>query len=113
MDEIVSLQNWYKSQCDGAREHHYGISIESCDNPGWWVKIDLAGTSLDGKAFDPVARNVSPAQIERIAAGLEADHGRGPDWMLCEVKGNVFSGAGDPDKLQVILETFLAWAKAS
>jgi hypothetical protein len=30
--------------------------------------------------------------------------------MLCEIKNKVFEGAGDPEKLQTILETFLNWA---
>jgi hypothetical protein len=112
MNEITRLQNWYKSQCNGDWEHQHGISITSCDNPGWWVKVDLASTPLETKSFTPVVRNVSPEQMKRIAKGLEPDMcDRGPDWMLCEVKDKVFDGAGDPDKLQTILETFLNWAK--
>jgi hypothetical protein len=112
MNELDRLHAWYKMQCNGDWEHHQGISITSCDNPGWWVKIDLADTSLENKSFDPVARNVSPEQMGRIAKGIEPDLcDRGADWMLCEVKNKVFDGAGDPDKLQVILQTFLNWAE--
>ena len=112
MHEIDKLQEWYRSQCDGEWEHQHGITITSCDNPGWWMKIDLAGSALETKPFETVARNVSPQQMARIAAGLEPDSGdRGPDWLLCEVKGNVFSGAGDPGKLRTIVETFLNWAE--
>ena len=76
------------------------------------MKIDLAGTSLEHKSFDPVAQNVSSEQMDRIAKGIEPDMcDRGSDWMLCEVKKKVFDGAGDPDKLQVILQTFLNWAE--
>jgi hypothetical protein len=46
MDIFAELQRWYEAQCNGDWEHHNGITIESCDNPGWWVKIDLADTSL-------------------------------------------------------------------
>lgn len=113
MNELVRLQEWFKSQCNGDWEHSLGVSITTCDNPGWWVKIDLAGTSLENKPFTPVALNVSPDKMERIAQGLEMDmtDGRGPVWMLCEVKHKVFHGAGDPDKLQTILNIFLTWAK--
>jgi hypothetical protein len=112
MNEIDKLQEWYRSRCDGEWEEQHGITITSCDNPGWWVKIDLAGTPLETKPFETVAQNVSPQQIQRIAAGIEPDRcDRGPDWLLCEVEGNVFSGAGDPGKLRTIVETFLNWAE--
>ena|ERR1035437_9204322 len=114
MNEITRLQNWYKSQCGGDWAQQHGISITTCDNPGWWVKIGLTGTSLETKSFAPVARNVSLEQMERIAKGLEPDMcDLGPDWMLCEVKGKVFEGAGDPEKLRTILEAFLDWAKVN
>lgn len=112
MNELARLQKWFKSQCNGDWEHHHGISITSCDNPGWWVKIDLTGTPLESRFFAPVECNVSAAQMDRIARGLESDVvGRGSDWMLCQVKDKLFDGAGGPDKLQPILETFLNWAE--
>ena len=40
------LQDWYLKQCDGGWEHEYGIKIETLDNPGWKVIIDLAYTEL-------------------------------------------------------------------
>ncbi len=40
------LENWYSSQCDGSWEHFYGIKIETLDNPGWAVEIDLCETEL-------------------------------------------------------------------
>ena len=112
MNGITKLQNWYKSQCKGDWHQQHGISISSCDNPGWWVKIDLAGTPVEAISFTPVVRNVSQEQIKRIAKGLEPDRcDRGSDWMLCEVKDKVFEGAGDPEKLQTILEIFLNWVE--
>lgn len=43
-DEVESpplgwLAAWFRSQCDGAWEHTAGITIETTDNPGWWVRI--------------------------------------------------------------------------
>ena len=111
MDELLQLQKWYSDQCNGEWEHQRGVTIVTCDNPGWWVKIDLAGTALEPKPFVCVARNVSPEKMERIAKGIEPDMcDRGPDWMLCEVKDQVFDGSGDETKLQTILKTFLEWA---
>ena len=56
MDILADLQNWYISNCNGEWEHQHGINIESRDNPGWWVKIDLMTTELLNKPFEPVVR---------------------------------------------------------
>jgi hypothetical protein len=100
MDNILgALQVWYAAQCDDEWEHHHGIKIESCDNPGWWVKIDLKGTELEGRAFPPIAQNVD-------AGGFpQSDR-----WLWCRVEAGVWNGAGDETKLTIILQTFLAWA---
>ena len=47
MDTLAWIENWYQSQCHGDWEHDYGIKIETLDNPGWRVVIDLAGTELE------------------------------------------------------------------
>ena len=35
------IQNWFGSQTDGDWEHQCGIKIETLDNPGWAIFIDL------------------------------------------------------------------------
>jgi hypothetical protein len=40
------VQRWYAAHCDGEWEHQYGIKIETLDNPGWRVTIDLTNTEL-------------------------------------------------------------------
>lgn len=40
----LTLDTWFKEQCDGRWEHLYGIKIETTDNPGWLVTVDLDGT---------------------------------------------------------------------
>lgn len=42
------LQDWYLQQCDGEWEHFYGVKIETLDNPGWYIEIDLNDTTLAG-----------------------------------------------------------------
>ena len=42
------LERWYQAQCDGDWEHHSGVTIETLDNPGWLVKIDLRGVEPEG-----------------------------------------------------------------
>lgn len=44
------LENWYESQCDQDWEHMFGIRIETLDNPGWNISIDLEDTGLDLKS---------------------------------------------------------------
>ena len=53
---LRELQHWFA----GNREHHHGISIESTDNPGWWVKIALQDTELAEQSYTTVAENVDP-----------------------------------------------------
>lgn len=40
---LSDLQDWFARQCDGDWEHQAGISIETTDNPGWFVQVDLNG----------------------------------------------------------------------
>lgn len=49
---LTWLQAWYMSNCDGDWEHGYGVTIETLDNPGWMVRLELAGTPLAARTFD-------------------------------------------------------------
>ena len=60
-ESLVRLQLWYSRQCDGDWEHGLGIRIESLDNPGWSVRIDLKGTNLDGR--DGLGRKVRTESV--------------------------------------------------
>ena len=99
-DLLQALQRWYARHCDGEWEHCHGIRIETCDNPGWWVQVDLAGTGLEPRPFEPVAQGVDEAgfpQAER--------------WLSCYIENGVWNGAGDETKLPAILQAFLNWAE--
>jgi hypothetical protein len=98
LEPLEALQQWYAQQCDGDWEHRYGIHIESCDNPGWWVKIDLVGTLLQTKSFTPIVSNVD-------ANG----HPEGPRWLHCHIADNQWQGAGDESQLPTIICHFLSW----
>jgi hypothetical protein len=100
MTLLARLQDWYTRHCDGEWEHSEGISIESCDNPGWWVKIRLKGTPLEQATFAPVSEGVGHD-------GFPA----GPRWIDCRMSEGKWSGAGDETKLERILEIFLSWAE--
>ena len=58
MKEIIErIQDWYKINCNGDWEHSYGYKIETLDNPGWAIKIDLAETALENLEFQREYRN--------------------------------------------------------
>lgn len=100
MTALARLQAWYSRQCNGEWEHSSGIVIESCDNPGWWVKISLMGTPLQTLAFTEIAEGVD---ARRFALGSR--------WLSCRIENGTWHGAGDETKLERILEVFLAWAE--
>jgi hypothetical protein len=100
MNAIDRLQQWYAKQCNGDWEHFQGITIESCDNPGWWVKINLTGTALENTSFVPIADAVD-------AAGFQT----GDRWLCCRIVDGSWNGSGDETKLEHILEVFLEWAE--
>ena len=98
MTTLTDLSAWFQQQCNGDWEHTFRVSLQSTENPGWWIKIDLRGTPLEHKSFAPVLR------------GDFASGDPQPPWLHCRVMDGVFHGAGDAQQLDVILQTFLAWA---
>ena len=83
------LERFYVSECDGDWEHQYGVKIETLDNPGWMVKVDVFDTELHDL-------HIEYAQEERSAS----------DWLGIELVKQRFRGVGDPYKLTTILERF-------
>ena len=41
------LAKWHRRQCNGEWEHRHGIKIETTDNPGWMVVIDIEDTDAE------------------------------------------------------------------
>ena len=97
METLSKLQKWYASQCNDDWEHSYGIIIETLDNPGWKIDIDLEETNLKDRAFK---------KIESKNFLHNND-----DWLSCHVENNKFLGCGDPSKLEKIISIFLEWAE--
>ena len=62
MDILGDLQKWYSANCNGDWEHSFGVVIETLDNPRWLVKIDVEETSLDGKHYQGLQRELSEKQ---------------------------------------------------
>src|SRR5688500_11087080 len=89
---LTWLQHWCLSQCDGDWEHGFGVHIETLDNPGWIVKINLIGTELEGQRFDRI-------KIERSEQ----------DWILSWVEEDIFKCASGPLNLDESLSFFRTW----
>jgi Immunity protein 53 len=88
---LARIQEWYRSQCNGDWEHSYGVKIETLDNPGWLVSIDLTDTEWE--------HTLRPRKfVERSDI----------DWVQSEVTDRKFVGCGGVGNLCEVLELFLA-----
>jgi hypothetical protein len=92
--DLIWLQKWYKSQCDGDWEHEYGISIETTDNPGWYITINLTGTDCEGHSFSPVH--------------IEKDD---KNWFYCLYKNDNFEASCGPCNIADVLDVFRNWVE--
>ncbi|MEU1725344.1 immunity 53 family protein [Nonomuraea sp. NPDC005692] len=88
-DALIFLQSWYASCCNDEWEHSYGVTIDTLDNPGWRVKIDLVDTPLTGVLLDL-------SMVERTD----------DDWVQVWSNGIRFEGACGPENLGELLEAF-------
>ena len=94
MDDTLDwLENWYISQCNEDWEHQYGICIDTIDNPGWSLTVDLYDTELEKAEFSKIKIN--------------SDKG----WMTCWVENQKFEGRCSPDNLKIILKIFKDWVE--
>ena len=87
------IQDWFSNQCNEEWEHSHGIKIDTLDNPGWAVVIDLKGTYLENQKMTTVS----------------IDHDD-DNWISCSVENNQFKGFSGPKQLNEILEVFRGWA---
>ncbi|HEU0120504.1 MAG TPA: Imm53 family immunity protein [Bryobacteraceae bacterium] len=84
---LERLQAWFENQCNGGWEYTWGIKIETTDNPGWLITIDLTDTKLNGD--QKLLREYSATDM---------------DWLVCRINNRKqFVGAGDSTKLVAIL----------
>ncbi|MBM0256348.1 Imm53 family immunity protein [Micromonospora sp. 4G55] len=94
MSDLTFLQSWFKRNCDEDWEHEYGIRVESTDNPGWSVEVDLVDTDVEGRLLS--------------RQKLTPDAGR---WAWVWSDGDCFHGACDPLSLDVVLRQFRAFVE--
>ena len=95
-DSFSKLLKWYHNHCDGDWEHGKGIHIDSIDNPGWSITINVEDTELENQKFQEV-------EIER------SDN----DWLFCFIRNNKFEGRCGPLNLPEVLRFFHTWAESS
>ena len=88
-DLIDWLSNWFSAECNGDWEHENQIKIETVDNPGWYLEIDLRNTSLE--------------HLEIVNTLVEKSEN---DWHFYDVKDKMFRGSGDLKKLNFLLSKF-------
>jgi len=90
ISDLDWLMTWYKNNCDGDWEHYYGIHIETLDNPGWRISIDLEG--------------VLPTIEDQDWVKVENDEDT--DWYIYKIENAKFVASGDPTKLGVLIGVF-------
>ena len=86
---IEWLQKWYLNRCNADWEHEYGIHIETLDNPGWSVVIDLSNTEIEDFEIQYTLLENSDF-----------------DWIAYSVSNKTFRGVGSPQKLNSIISLF-------
>jgi hypothetical protein len=96
MSEIQWLMKWYATQCNGEWEHQFGVKIETLDNPGWSITIDLEETALESREY----------------ARVDHDMGDKVSWWTCRIEENQWRAACAPGDLATVVGLFRDWAES-
>ena len=102
-DNLSWLASWYLAECNDDWEHSYGVKIDTLDNPGWTLKIDLKETNLGGVIFEKVSAGEPAGDLEEWR--------RLGSWWVAEVNGTVFEAACGPLDLGRVIGVFRLWAE--
>ena len=87
MKNLIWIQNWFESNCDG--EHEHQIKILTVDNPGWNVIIEFENSTM----------NIEDSEW------ILVDNGDA-DWYGWKVTNGVFEASGDVKKLDFLFSIF-------
>lgn len=99
--DFADLIEWFHSRCDDSWEHQHGIKLETLDNPGWMLTIDLLGTDLQGRAMPELREGIT-----------SEDHPVSPLWIQCWVSDNQFRGACDPSQIARLFQVFCQFRRS-
>ena len=89
-----ALQDWDAAQGDGEWETRYGVMLATTETSGWELRVDLAGTELEGR------------ELVRIRAVETPD-----DWFEAWCDGYTFRAAGGAESLEQILAAFFDFSQ--
>ncbi|WP_370947156.1 Imm53 family immunity protein [Amycolatopsis sp. cg5] len=92
MSAFRFVQDWYAAHCDGEWEHEFGMTINTLDNPGWIIEIDIAHTGADGRRLTKALTEPGPGQ-----------------WIWSWCDGRKFGAACDPASLEDAFARFRAF----
>jgi hypothetical protein len=92
---LSGLEQWYAARCNGDWQHQYGVSIETLDNAGWRIKIDLRDTPKQNVPLDL-------QKLERTDI----------NWIQCWTERDQFHIACGPLNLSEAIDIFLQWYQA-
>jgi hypothetical protein len=94
-DNILKwLQNWFFQNCDGKWEKEQRLLIETIDNPGWLLTLQLKNSINDNNAIEDLS-------IERTEK----------NWCQSYIKNNEFVAVGGPFNLTEILYCFRSFVE--
>lgn len=102
-DNLSWLTSWYLAECNEDWEHTYGVKIDTLDNPGWTVVIDLRDTNPEGRVFEKVS-------VGEPATDLNEWRRLG-SWWVADVSGGRFEAACGPLDLGNATGVFRSWVE--
>lgn len=101
MDDLTWLTRWYASQCNGSWEHQNGVKLDTLDNPGWILTINLEETDLENRPFELQRNGTEPEAYDPTNVA---------SWWICRVENKEFIATCGPHDLPAIISIFRDWA---
>ena len=104
-ENLTWLMQWYLAECNDDWEHSYGVKIDTLDNPGWTLKIDLRETNLQDRPFERVEHGQPTSDLEEWR--------KLGSWLVADGKGKIFNVACGPLDLDGAIQVFRDWVEST